>query len=64
MAETGSIKTDGTWWWREDLAHYVRRHHLRLAPEFLAHVAANPEPCPALADLKRAISAISAEWSA
>jgi hypothetical protein len=33
--------TDGEWLWRDDLAHYVRRHHVRLPEEFMACVRAN-----------------------
>ncbi len=27
--------TDGDWLWRDDLAHYVRRHNVRLPDDFL-----------------------------
>jgi hypothetical protein len=27
--------TDGEWFWRDDLAHYVSRHNVRLPNEFL-----------------------------
>jgi hypothetical protein len=36
-----SDRTDGTWVWREDLAHYVEKYHLRLPDEFLANMRAN-----------------------
>ncbi|MEU8886425.1 hypothetical protein [Streptomyces sp. NPDC048442] len=36
----GSLNTDGKWLWPEELAHYVRRHHLDLPADFLADVRA------------------------
>ncbi|MFF0384574.1 hypothetical protein [Streptomyces sp. NPDC004286] len=36
----GSLITDGTWMWPIELAHYVRRHHVPLLPEFLNHIRA------------------------
>lgn len=27
--------TDGEWLWRDDLAHYVSRHHVRIPDDFL-----------------------------
>jgi hypothetical protein len=30
-----SIRTDGDWLWREDLAYYVRRHNVAVPAEFL-----------------------------
>jgi hypothetical protein len=32
--------TDGTYFWRSDLAHYVEKYHLRLPPDFVRHMAA------------------------
>jgi hypothetical protein len=31
--------TDGTYFWRLDLAHYVGKYHLRLPEDFLRHMA-------------------------
>jgi hypothetical protein len=31
-----SLLTDGTWVWRQDLAHYVERYHLELPTDFIA----------------------------
>ncbi|NEB73901.1 hypothetical protein G3I40_01400 [Streptomyces sp. SID14478] len=36
----GSLVTDGTYVWPTELAHYVRRHHVALLPEFAAHIRA------------------------
>jgi hypothetical protein len=35
-----SVLTDGEWFWRIDLAHYVGRHHVSLPAEFLARIRA------------------------
>jgi hypothetical protein len=32
-----AIKSDNTWVWRNDLAFYVRKYHLRLPEEFVQH---------------------------
>jgi hypothetical protein len=32
------IRTDGTYAWPSDLAHYVERHHARVPEDFLQHV--------------------------
>jgi hypothetical protein len=45
---TPSIRTDGAWAWRDDLAHYVERYHVQLPSDFLSHVEArNFTPPPA-----------------
>jgi hypothetical protein len=33
----GSLFTDGTWLWREDLPYYVAKYHVSLPDEFVAH---------------------------
>ncbi len=35
---TLAILTDGTYAWPSDLAHYVKKHHVELPGEFVAHV--------------------------
>lgn len=45
---TGSLVTDGTWYWREDLAHYVEKYDLALDARFLAEVASRAYEHPAL----------------
>lgn len=30
-----SLLTDGTWLWRQDLAHYVERYHVELPDDFV-----------------------------
>lgn len=32
-------RSDGDWFWRGDLPHYVLKYNLGLAPEFLEHAA-------------------------
>jgi hypothetical protein len=39
--------TDGTYFWRLDIAHYVEKYHLRLPPEFIRHMAAMNWQIPA-----------------
>ncbi|OON72773.1 hypothetical protein GBW32_32095 [Streptomyces tsukubensis] len=34
----GSLRTDGDWIWRADLAHYVEKYHLMLPVDFLSLV--------------------------
>lgn len=36
---SGSVLTDGTHAWPDDLAHYVERHHARLPAEFVEYAA-------------------------
>ncbi|MFJ5776554.1 hypothetical protein [Streptomyces sp. NPDC093094] len=33
----GSLYTDGTWIWREDLAYYLSKYHVTLPADFLGH---------------------------
>lgn len=44
----GSLVTDGTWLWPAELAHYVRRHHIALPADFVAHIRDNGYAVPAL----------------
>jgi hypothetical protein len=34
------LMTDGVWLWPADLSYYVRRYHVRLPDEFVAHMRA------------------------
>lgn len=34
-AGSASLLTDGTWLWRQDLAHYVERYHVELPDDFV-----------------------------
>jgi hypothetical protein len=38
LSSIGSLRTDGTWLWREDLPYYLSTYHLALPAEFLGHV--------------------------
>lgn len=42
--------TDGRWEWPADLAYYVRRYHVRLPDEFIAHMERNNFEPPELDD--------------
>lgn len=45
-----SLKTDGEYLWREDLAHYVERHRVGLPPELRERMAALDYEVPSLAE--------------
>lgn len=32
-------RTDGVWWWSEEVSEYVRRYQMTVPDEFLAHLA-------------------------
>jgi hypothetical protein len=38
MPDVGSLATDGTWLWREDLPYYIATYHVMLPGDFLEHV--------------------------
>ncbi|UWE13341.1 hypothetical protein [Actinacidiphila bryophytorum] len=61
IAGAGSLLTDGTWIWPIDLAHYVRRHHAALPPEFLEHIRSRSYTVP-LVDDERAREIFLAEF--
>ncbi|GLY52563.1 hypothetical protein [Lentzea sp. NBRC 102530] len=42
--------TDGVWVWDGTLVHYLRRYHVALPEEFLAHMAANAWTVPPMSD--------------
>ena len=48
----GSILTDGTFAWSNDLAHYVRRHHVVVPQAFLEHCAAHDWQFPMTVDVE------------
>ncbi|MFE9772287.1 hypothetical protein ACFYOV_11540 [Streptomyces sp. NPDC005931] len=48
MTGIGSLITDGTWLWREDLPYYVATYHVLLATEFLEHVRSLNYSAPAV----------------
>ena len=53
-----SIFSDGVFIWSQNLAYYVRRYHLRLPPEVVAHMAAmNWTPPP-----KGSINPAEIDW--
>lgn len=46
MVGIGSLRTDGTWIWRDDLHYYVSKYHLSLPSAFLAHIRKNEYTTP------------------
>ncbi|MCR3747915.1 hypothetical protein [Lentzea californiensis] len=42
--------TDGVWFWSGTLVHYLRKYHVALPEEFLAHMAANQWVVPPMTD--------------
>ncbi|WP_309062143.1 hypothetical protein [Streptomyces sp.] len=50
MTGIGSLVTDGTWLWREDLPHYVAKYHVSLPREFLEHVRSLKYTAPAVSE--------------
>ncbi|MER5642414.1 hypothetical protein ABT095_36435 [Kitasatospora sp. NPDC002227] len=48
IAGCSSVMSDGSWIWRLDLPYYLSRYHLRLDPEFVAHVRASKYEIPVL----------------
>ena len=50
-----SILTDGDWLWRQDLSHYVRRHHITLPPDLLATIRERQYTMPSVEE-KRLIA--------
>ncbi|WP_406373861.1 DUF4279 domain-containing protein [Streptomyces sp. NBC_00647] len=38
LSGIGSLSTDGTWLWRQDLPYYLGKYHVSLPPEFVTHV--------------------------
>jgi hypothetical protein len=49
-ADTGSVLTDGTYAWEQQLAYYVERYDVELSPEFNAHMEANRWQIPESVD--------------
>jgi hypothetical protein len=42
----GSLYTDGTWFWRHDLAYYLGKYHVSLPAEFVNHVRESHHEVP------------------
>jgi len=59
---TGSLQTDGVWYWREDLVHYVEKYCLALPVEFIERVLADP-PELSHAELVAAAHRVITDWS-
>ncbi|AEW94697.1 MULTISPECIES: hypothetical protein [Streptomycetaceae] len=49
----GSLITDGVWVWPIDFVHYLRRYHLALPDDFLAHVRKNGYQAPEVSVSRR-----------
>lgn len=65
VRETGSLLTDGSWYWREDLAHYIEAHHVVLRSEFMRFLEARQFRGPDLTEqaAHAATAAVIADWS-
>ncbi|GAA3496091.1 hypothetical protein GCM10019016_031920 [Streptomyces prasinosporus] len=48
MTGIGSLLTDGTWLWRQDLPHYPAKYHVSLPGEFLEHARSLKHTTPAV----------------
>jgi hypothetical protein len=48
----GSLYTDGTWLWREDLPHYVAKYHVSLPYEFIEHIRDLDYKAPSVAETR------------
>jgi hypothetical protein len=35
------VRTDGVWWWHDDLVHYIRFHDLAIPTEMLKNIETN-----------------------
>jgi hypothetical protein len=46
----GSLYTDGTWLWRQDLAYYLGKYHVSLPAEFVTHVRNSHHEVPQVAE--------------
>lgn len=50
MPGIGSMYTDGTWIWREDLRYYVATYHVSLPDEFVKRIRAMDYTAPAVSE--------------
>jgi len=55
---TQIIHTDGVWQWPAGLVHYVRRYHVALDREFVAHMASRRWTPPAPQDVDIDVAAL------
>ncbi|MFE1440925.1 hypothetical protein [Streptomyces sp. NPDC058739] len=46
LTAIGSLYTDGTWLWREDLPYYLATYHLALPAAFVDHVREHGHAAP------------------
>jgi len=61
---TAGLRTDGVWYWRTDLAHYVAKYDVELESEFLDHAQSNAWTPPSLSEAERGLLArdLLAAW--
>lgn len=50
---SGGLKTDGSWYWRADLSHYVMKYGIPLPEEFLQNAERNHWSPPVLTEEER-----------
>lgn len=46
----GSLYTDGTWLWRQDLSHYLGKYHVSLPQDFVSHVRSARHQVPKVSE--------------
>lgn len=65
LAESASLLTDGVWYWREDLPHYVAKYHLSIDAGFLDEIASRDYAAPrrSASEMEAAAREVIADWS-
>lgn len=65
LVESASLLTDGVWYWREDLPHYVAKYHLSIDANFLDEIASRDYATQRLSEghLEIAAREVIADWS-
>lgn len=51
IAGTTSIRTDDVWWWRDDVAYYVKKYDIELPTDFVNWVRSQEYQLPRLEDV-------------
>lgn len=44
------VRTDGVWWWHDDLGHYIKKHRVFLPPAMVAVIEENNYSPPSVSD--------------
>ena len=48
-----NVMTDGEWAWTQDVMYYIRKYHIRVPSEFIAHMEGNRWMVPKVNDFKQ-----------